>query len=550
MSLKMTDSLNDDGIDKKKTKNTGTVQDTVAQPQVDQPAYQAAAASSSAEFNLLNEIIGANYTKDLSPDGDRYLQYLVNNATKPELGIGYKVIPASNLHMFYKGGNVLGILFAENIPSYEKASTDIAISTAYKDFEVSKLAEEIGTIVEIVVIFPQDYARTSQMIKKIVNALKFATDPNFVFSLMQAGKFRVNTNLGYVRKIIDEMCPHAVPSRVDFGLVLEIVNDRDNSVTKMHGIRRELRYEPVAVVGGYTDVIKTAGRSRMQDRFLPLIHISEVQTNLQNIRLLPLLMGLAVDAFYTNMGWMAQFMSFTANEPNLGSLFWDPQTGKPDFLTNKDQLNNFCVDMIEEPVMLMDIQPGRASLPGMALLITNQQASLVAAMVDFFNGAHEMMKVAAIVDTPVGVLTGVVETNGQKIDSRYIDYFALVNATSDRTLLERFLMYTDRPEERLEAIEASGYRSIVPTYTTAMAPVNMAGLEAIMLAMSTHILDIQIDYTHTPSAMNAGVMVDRSRQMRDLVTTRGPIVTNRYQNPGSTFYAASTAWSPMHTNNL
>lgn len=549
MSLKMTDSLADDGVETKgkakNPKNTGGVQDTVAQPQADQAAYQAAAATAGTEFNLLNEIIGANYTKDLSPDGDKYLQYLITNAQKAE--VGYKVIPASNLHMFYKNKNVVGLLFAENIPSYEKASTDMAISTAYKDFEVSGIAAEIGQLAEVIVVFQQDYQRTSQMMRKIINATRYATSDDIAFGLMEGAKFRVNTNLGYVRKVIDEMCPHAVPSRVDFGLVLEILNDRDASLSKMHGIRREMRYETVAVVGGYADIIKTAGRSRMQDRFLPLIHISEVQSNLQTIRLLPLLMGLAVDAFYQNMGWMAPFMSFTANEPNLGQLYWVPETGKPDFLTNRDQLNNFCNDMLEEPVMMMDIQPGRSSIPGMALLITPFQQALVSLMTDFFNkpgnrSFEALSKVSAIIDQPVGVLTGVVEHSGQKIDSRYIDYFALVNQVPDRALLERFLMYTDRPEDRLEAIEAAGFRSILQTYTTAMAPINMAGLGAILTAMSEHMLDIQVDYTHVQSAMNANAMMDRSRSMRDMVSSYGPLVGSRYQQPGATFYVGQTAW--------
>ena len=549
MSLKMTDTLADDGVETKPkgkaAKNTGGVQDTVAQPQVDQPAYQAAESTSNTGFNLLNEIISANYTKDLSPDGDKYLQYLVTNAEKA--GIGYKVIPASNLHMFYKNKTVIGLLFAENIPSYEKASTDMAISTAFKDFENAHLGTDIGELAEVIVVFQQDYQRTSQMMRKLINATKYATSDDIAYTLMEKAKFRVSTNLGYVRKVIEEMCPHAVPSRVDFGLVLEILNDRDATLSKMHGIRREMRYETVAVVGGYADVIKTAGRSRMQDRFLPLIHISEIQSNLQTLRLLPLLMGLAVDAFYQNMGWMAPFMSFTQNEPNLGQLYWVPETGKPDFLTNRDQLNNFCNDMLEQPVMMMDIQPGRSSIPGMAMLITNFQPLLVSMMTDFFNkpgkSFEALSKVSAIIDAPVGVLTGVVETSGQKIDSRYIDYFSLVNQVPDRALLERFLMYTERPEDRLEAIEAAGFRSIIQTYTTAMAPVNMAGLGAILTAIAEHGLDIQVDYATVQSAMNANAMMDRSRTMRDMVASYGTLIGNRYQNPAATFYVHQTPWN-------
>lgn len=542
MSLKMTDKLADgEGKKGKAAAQQGTVQDQMTDQEAG--ATFSTAAPVDPGFNLLSTLITANYNQALSTDGDKYLQNICSNVTKPEVGVGYKVVPSSNMHLFHKGGNVLALIFAENIPSYEKAATDVAISMAYKDFEQSGLAEEIGTLIEVVVVFPTDYDRAAQMIKKIVNSLEHAVSENFMLSALKGCKFRINTNLNVVQQTIAAMSPHGVASRVDYGLVLEMANERDTGITRMYGLRKELRYEPLAVVGGYTDIIRSTSSHRMQDRFLPLIHISEIQSNLQNIRFVPMLLAMAVDAFYKNNLWLAPFSSFTESAPNLGNLFFDPETGQPEVVTNRDSLKTFVAKELDMPFMVMDIQPGRSTIPGLPLLLTDSQRFIVESMIDFFQGDRSMMQISQIVDQPIGCLSGIVEANGVKIDSRYIDYFSLVKSGAPRELLDRFLGYAASPEDRLNAIQDAGYRNITPTYTTAMALINMQGLGGIIQAMSGTALDIQVDYATVQSGMASGLMAERSRQMHELVNGYGSFIGNPFQAQGASFYASNTPWN-------
>lgn len=535
---------NENGAPKKTGKAKGTVHDNVSAPEQDQAANAAAGASSTtkAPDTFLSIVLNTSAARRLQKEGEDYLNRL--QETCDSYGIEHKLLPSTNAHIFYKDKKSIAICFYEHVQDLANNQSIVRVFERVATEFGKNHDPKMGVLVESIVVHPSDYPFVGNMADAIRSALEYSINENVIFDYVKAGKYRINTNLHTVQAELRKMSPHGVPNRVEFGLVLEIL-DTTNVDTNRRNVfmnDRDAEYKTVAAIGGYTDIIKVPGSRRMEERFQPLIHITDIQSPIRTARLLPLLLVLAGDAFYTNNMWMSQFMSFTANNPNLGTLVNDPSTGAPDFLQNSEQLRNFIAEMCEDPLMILDIQPGRFTLPGMYLLTDeNYQRYLIADIANFFN-SPQLADSYNLTERPVEVITGFVEANGQLIDSRYIDYFALISSSvQDRGLLEQFLTYADRPDLRMEAIRTAGYRQCEPIYTTFMSLINADG----WAALASHIvgtMDIQLDYYEVPTSFSGGLLAERSRQFREVVSRQGSIVSPRSRVNRFTNIGQQSAW--------
>lgn len=508
-------------------------------------AERAADSTVVRTVSLVQDVLTANHMKDLSPEGEKYLESLVTSCEKAD--IKYVIMPSTNTHLFIKDKNVYALIFSEHIREANKTGCDLAIAELNNEFIRNPDFKKLGAMVATTIVHKTDYDRVNNMAKNIQNTLKYAFYPCTLEDITQ-GQYRVNTNLMTVRDELARMSPHGVPSRVDYGFVLELA-DTTNEGLKSSGLfnRFEPKWVPMAAVGAYTDIVRSPGARRMEEKFMPIIHISDIQSNIRSIRMLPVLMGIALDAFYTNAGWMSPFMSFTKGTPNLGSLYFSPDTNAPEFLTNQDQVRNFCLAMVEDPVLVMDIQPGRATLPGIEYLVTDIQPAVMADLLDFFNPTAEELRqlgsaLPTLVERPITMLSGLVETDGQWVDSRCIDYFKIIESQSDRGFLEYFLNYSDRPDDRFQAISDAGYKSMVALYNTNISPVNLDSLEQMVQLMGSS-LSVQRDYAETTQSFTGSALVARSQKLRDLVAAHGSIIKSGYSRRPGAFFGEGNAWS-------
>ena len=525
------------------TKAKGTVHDNVSAPENDQAANAAAGASGStkAPDTFLSIVLNTSAARRLQKEGEDYLRRLTEECEG--YGIKHKLLPSTNAHIFYRDKKSVAICFFEHVQDLANNQSIIRVFERIATEFGKNQDKEMGVLVEPIVVHQTDYPYVGNMVDAIRSALEYSINENVLFDYVKNGKYRITTNLHSVQAELRKMSPHGIPARVDFGLVLEILDTTNVDTSRRNFVMtdRDAEYKTVAVVGGYTDIVKVSGSRRMEDRFQPLIHITDIQSPIRTARLLPLLLVLAGDAFYTNNMWMSPFMSFTDKNPNLGTLVNDPHTGQPEFLQNSEQLRNFVAEMCDDPLIVLDIQPGRFSLPGMYLLADEQfQRLLIADIANFFN-SNQLTDDYILTERPVEVVTGFVESNGQLIDSRYIDYFTMIQSTSDRGILDQFLMYADRPDLRMDAIRLAGYRQCEPVYTTFMSIINAEGWAALA-SQIVGTMDIQLDYYEVPTSFSGGMLAERSRNFRDVVSRQGSIVSQRSRVNRFNQMATQTAW--------
>lgn len=506
-------------------KNVGSVQDGISTPKVDMQAEAAAQGTAAPKAsNLFVKMnLEAQSASILSPQGEQYKKMLVEGLGAR--GVKHKLFPSSNLHAFYKDGKTMGVIFTENMNEVVTTGSQKYILKAHHEFSLQRQSE-CGLLIDVVVVDPTDYERAASMIQYLDNSLAYGLEASITIDAIRNCRYRISTNPIYVRERLANMSPHGVPARVDYGFVLEIQNNTHQDLAQNTRQLQEMEYIPIAAVGAYTDILR-APSSNMGDRFLPIIHISDMQADVRNIRLMPMLQNMATEIFFTNRHWMNPFTLFGNSKQNIGNLFF-LDNGDPDSVNSIDQLKNCLNSYFETPMIVMDIQHGRATLPGMYLAANDAGLRCLNAEIWSFLGMPSKAETTpTMFNVATDMLTGLVNLEGKIVDTRCVDYFTACPALykTNRDILGRFLVYAEAADDRMNLLKQCNY---VPSalYTTSMAPLNIDAIAEIMSVMVAS-LNIQVDYSAVQNTYSAGMLIDAGKRLNMIAQQNGSMIMQR-----------------------
>ena len=508
-------------------KNVGGIHDRVSVPVTDTAAEQAAAQTTKTSLGsaFVKMNLEAHSARSLNAAGEAYLKTLILDLDAVE--IKHRLLPSSNMHVFYGVNGAIGILFTEHMVDVFVSGTNKSIVKAMHEF--SQLGpKECGLLIDVIAVDPTDYPKVQTMVRTIINMLKFGVENELFLEALRTCRWRLNTNVNYVRQQLDLLNPHGVPSRVDFGFVLEVQNNLHADLARNNRDMRDIEFTPVAAVGGFTDIVRAPESNMRTEMFLPIIHISDIQANIRNIRMIAPLMTMAFEAMFSARLWMQPYMSFGDRAQNIGKLFFT-EDGNPDAITNQDQFINCLRQHFTDPVIVLDIQFGRATLPGLYLAANQDGLRYLNAEIWAFLGKPgKAESTDDLFERPIDVVTGLVNLEGTVVDSRAVDYFTVLPSLyrSNRDLLNRFLMYSEVPEDRMALLREVNFVPS-PLYTTSMCALRVSAFAEIASVMEAS-MDVQVDYTVVQNTYNAGALVESGRRLSDVARSGGSVIAQRF----------------------
>lgn len=511
----------------------GSVHDNVSPVQDDTRAERAASSSSgSSGASLIHYVRSKAQHQALSPEGTTFLTQLKESFTKaPELGITSVRMPAASAELFVKDGIAVALIFEEHMrPDAYRGGTEDYVSRVHDEFRIALEIGNAESLLDVYVVLRGDYEKPTQWFDTVKEALTGGLYSDITYKMVKECRYDIVTDPNRVHDVIGALTPHKVLGRIDVGIVMNMLtDDRDRDVRDRDRNRddrdRRDEYIELGAMGGFTDFYEVyEGRDLM---YQPILHLTEWASYIRHSRMFPVLLANFLDYAITHKGWLAPFQSFGPNSPNLGNLWFD-EDGRPEELTNIDQLNRFVRDRMFEPIVVVDIQPGRVTLPGMyAMANEKMQGPILEDFAEFFGSNHITDGPDTMFDKPIGMLTTLVNKEGRMVDSREIDYFDAIQATSDRRLLGDFLTYDNDALRRIDSIRDLGYKNVQPLYMTYMCPLREDALEAIMKAAGSS-LRVRTDY-NTNAPISIGAYFDRGRNI-SAIMGRTSIHTRRGQS--------------------
>lgn len=499
----------------------GTVQDDFSRRGQDARSERAASASDAPKAShFLGLALTLSANTPLSTEGEVFFKMVSDTLEKN--GVKVHRLPSTNAYIVSNGELAIGLCFEEQI-GRDALRSGFGEMRMRVESEYNKMPEIAGgDIIDTHLVTKDDYPRADRWANYLVNALRYGMGDALTFRQLMDCKFRITTNSHSVRSALEALSPHRIPSRVDFGVVIEILNETDSEFRprSRNNDDRNSDYRTIGVVGGYTDFIKTyTGRGR-EARPQPVIHITEILSLVPTLKMLPVFLVMALDYCYNQNGWRAPFAQFGPNSPNLGNLFFNDETGKPEVVNSLDVLRGLCDSELEEPLVVVDITPGRVSLPGLWLMADPRtQENVVAHLADFFGSKNILSNGLVFSDAPWPMLTGIVNIAGDYVDTRYVDYFRVIKTSSDRQLLDHFLGYDSFTETRIKDIEAAGFPDYRVMYETQLCTLNPHVLSELIGEVSN--LCVVTDYQDTTRTIGGLRLLETSREFGEVFRSQG-----------------------------
>lgn len=275
-------------------------------------------------------------------------------------------------------------------------------------------------------ITKRDYSRASNFAEYIVrNIVASHLDPKF--EDMTLREIDVCTDLKRVQEFMNSLDPHAVPARADYGILLSYVNDsRDQNSSNYR------KLIPFIGVTGYTKIIDIDNGTD-DAPFLPVPIISNVLSTVPNFKIATVVLPIVgihfAESVNNNPGlWVNPFkLPFKKDQivPNLGMLVDVSQDGKGVWEPIPvDQTNRFVQKYCASPIIGIDLQDGRATIPNMALLVDGP--ATLHMLSTYLNGANALRFDQKIEEFSYTRYTGNVTIKGTDYDMRVVDYFHML----------------------------------------------------------------------------------------------------------------------------
>lgn len=391
------------------------------------------------------------------------------------------------------GNKVCPILMQEALGVPNNLPTPIVLRDAMQAYQKYNRAGGVFDTAPSIVVTPSDYGKVEVMGPHL-NAI-LSSDPvanPITASIMQGDQLMLTVNNRECMQFVERCSPHGIPARHDLSFKLSVMPKGQNYQNRndLFGQYRSDATD-IAVVTAYVE-IQTGPIDPMTGipKFTPVIHITDVVSKIQDVRMYIMLVALAAEVFIRAEHWKNQFTHFSQTEPNLGALMMDPNTKDLMFLSSPQELDSFIRTYLTAPIMVLDITDGRARIAGTELF-TLQDKDARAALRRAYEGIFTTVNNTTL---PAGVepcalfgyeFTGLVPLNGQLRDTRWIDYLALaVNYKQDKQTIAQFLtrFQNGKPQERFELM-TKFYPEAKALYSNNMVFLDLGFIQAIQNEM-------------------------------------------------------------------
>lgn len=412
--------------------------------------------------NIMDIMSGFNTPSQLSEEARAYAKTLTSLVQNANLGI--KVVPIvadqieANIFTDKSGKLGIAMVFADTYQSMD----DSPVAEKVMDIVARFNAINGGNLLETIIVVKEDYGRVEKMASHIINTFRVTSD-NTIGSLtlesFRGTDLLVSTNINKVRSYIQSRSPHGIPARDDIGFVLFAQGRRPD--VRQWGAQEQRELIPLMGVTGYTEFIATSGGYGVEGpKFLPVIRITDIVSDIPNKNLLPLAIMLSADMFIRQHNWLSAFQSFAKNEPNIGALI-PTQEGTHWHADNIRARNEMINKYIQPPYLAIDVTEGRARIAGLDKFVYNPAAIMQDAAQ--FLGVQATSNTNPVIKTWAEYLGYIHDGVGLR-DGRYVDYLKLATNIKDPGKISQFLYTENHPANRPKQIREIGYTDYKTIY--------------------------------------------------------------------------------------
>lgn len=483
-------------------------------------------------------LIAAQSARSLSPDGEVYFKDLIALIEKE--GFKYERLPRTNGYFIHNDLHGVVLIFAEHVPvsSEGQRYTEYTPVSRQCDRAITETQEIYPNIpvLDSYLVIPEDYTRASNMFNQIKRTFEYGlTDVMRYEDFSDKNVFRLSNNLYQIKTYTDQLSPNGIMPHIQFGVAVEYCADNN------YDSRRDdsnYRWIPYVVIGAYVD-FAVKERVRDYDQYIqPIVHISSIVTPVPSLYVLPVALSAAYEMFIGRETWKDVFTDFTGKQPNIGSLLINEKTNRPTIVESIRQRDQFIAKCCCAPIFTIDIQEGRASIPGLKLLINKKHREVVKnILADFFSDSSIVDKLDCVVFDSVEEYTGVVNDNGSLRDTRSIDYFRVIENIQDLEIAANFLVHT-RPEDRMKDIKDAGFNELKSYYSNWTCIFDPGDIITIADKISTAFTPIM------------GDMKDRSMMGFNFSPDLGERFRRPFANGGSILRPGGRTYTGRYTSDL
>lgn len=328
-----------------------------------------------------------------------------------------------------------------------------------------------------------------EMASTIARAFNVMTIPaakDAVISQIGTVEFSPDWSLANAKALVAKLSPHAVPARMDLGMVLraKVSSNNNNSMFREF----DTQYKPIGVIGGYIEFKEKEpstlnGQPVMQ--YIPTFNITTLLTTMPLEGMAITLIAALAPNIYNSMWWARQWTNFSKDQPNPGTLEQDPnKQGHPYFVDDQTELLEFLRNMCTTPHIVYHQQDGRDGIPGLHRMFSTDpvdQAHFIQRLMHFYEAEGEIQLNAKLCDILEYRFDGVYgDPSGALHDSREIDFLSMsarsgagsITPETRRTLLD----VSDRPQDRA-ALVSTFTGNFAPLYLTTANILNPSFLD-------------------------------------------------------------------------
>lgn len=402
----------------------------------------------------IDRVIKAAHTlSNLSPEGEAYRDELIRQAQ--EFGLQELKSTSNDYLLIYnkKESHVEGIVF---IFSETSSENEYVPPVQMTEEAYALFSQHVGRfyLLDTIVVDPVDYDRVRLMASFVANQLSDTMQEAREITVQSFGgrPLVVDCELSNVLSYINKFSPHGVSPRCDFGALVQLDKGRDVTQPMNTGAQRE----SILAIAGYTEFIQAEtgmlSREQIQQgehtKYVPIVTISEIVSHIPSPNLMGIALPVAAQAFIMHSQWLAPY-GYGKNTLNLGNLVEDGKSGKMWSCESQQQRDQLLAQYMLNPFLAIDIQDGRADLPGIQYF-RDHPGEVVKLMQDFTQGR-------SVVPPQQGIpkwekFGGYATIKGQKADIRYTDYLHLAKDIKDAKSIKHFLHKQPRPDTHLQNV--------------------------------------------------------------------------------------------------
>ena len=444
------------------------------------PGFNESGSGSTPLFAALHNL-GAGAA--LGQDVEKYIEGVKGNFPKDASGAANSHITVRRMsephgaHAFQSGDAVIVLMFDALL---QRDTQNFTPSSDYGRLVGQAMQRDNKNLrlLHVVLVQPEDYARTQQMADYLLLNLAVANGgvPDNNISLLQGTQFTIDQSVDTARAFIEQYNPHATQPRIDIGFTIFARTPRQQG-------QRHLSVEeslPIAAVGAYVEIWLPEDRSFTAGpiKYAATVHITNISSRIPLPGIVPMCMAIAADQFIEQGCWLKPFMSFAKNKPNLGMLSQDPKDPKNLwFASNADELYRWKdTNMYPRPMLAVDVAEGQARIPAIAVYGDTDYMQNAYEQIRGFFGNSILLDPSQpafnIMAQSFNGQYGDTRLGGRLTDSRDIDYLKLLAEGAQDPSARLLLHYNVDPAVRARLIYERTNGSFKSLYRTRISLIN------------------------------------------------------------------------------